>query len=306
MMQFKKNLSRLIKQELFLSSVAATEIFSLVQRDQNPGKIYRFLTNLHYFKILWTFPVTEQKRILEYIYGQLDHNSYSKKYINLINIIFSGNLNEQGSNDGVDNFLTFTKDSMENEEELVIKAGLSLIVLKIITTKSHLLDKVDGKDLVLSLLFLKDTVSYGATLHELIDLFDIHTIVPLVIDLVIEHPHKIDMFLSRTLIEYAVQLKMHQKRALRKKLQTFTFILAQNQFMGMEKLSHYQTHLLLELGRLSYLNMAITTPSLSVCKVKKGEDVTKVLNKRFSFIHIKKREVCHNEPLYRSEKYHNQ
>ena len=278
MTQFKRKLTRLVRKEMCLSSRAEAEIFSFVNTHRSPGRIFRFLVNLYHFKILWTFPVIEQKTIIESTCKELSHNFDAAIYIRLINIIFESSLNERHGNAGIENFITFTKTKIKNESNFTIKAGLSLVLLKIVNKYPELVHITDIKELTPSLLFLKDNISYTSILNHLINLFGTHKIIPSVTDLLIKHPQRIDIFLTRTLFGYAIKLTLNQKRVFFESLQVF--LQTQKEFLGEERVSQFHTRFLIELGRVNYLKIAPSSP-VSSNKVRQPYRVKQRLNKRF-------------------------
>ncbi len=284
MKQFKKKLSLLIRQEMYLSREAEAEIFSIIHSLPSPGKIYRFLLTLYHFKILWTFLVEEQVKIIESIYEELSHNADRELYTRIITITFGENHNEKDRNrsSGIKNFILFTKSNMHNESDFQIKSGLSLLLLKTIQTTPEFVDEVETEELIPALLFFKDTISYASIFNHLIRLFGIHTVVTCTVNLFMKHPDKINIFLFNTLIENAVTLKVNQKSiVLVKKIQTLIFLLAQQELLGMDKVSQLQSRLLIELDRTHYLHIMYSPPLTSNIKKNPCKHRKRVLNKRF-------------------------
>lgn len=285
MTQCKVKLLRLIRKEMCLSSRAEAEIFSIVHTHRSPEKINRLLVNLYHFKILWTFSRGEQKKIIESTCRELSHNSDAALFIQLINIIFRASLNERHEDAGIGNFITYTKTTMENESDFTIKSGLSLVLLTMVSKYPELIHMLDINELTPSLLFIKDNISYTSILNHLIDLFGINQVIPPVIDLLTTHPLEIDIFLTRTLLGYAVKLTVVQKRALFSSLQVF--LQTQKEFLGEEKVAQFHNRFLVELGRINYLKIAPSS-QVSSNTVRQSCRVTQQLNKRFLLLRTMK------------------
>jgi hypothetical protein len=282
MEKFKKNLSQLIRKEMGLSSKTEAEILSIINSQQSPGKIIRYLTYLCHIKILWTFPVVEQVHILESVCAELSHSARSDLFIRLITVVFRHSSRKEDDTSGVKNFVSFTKMYMGNETNFTVKAGLALVMVMILKTYPQLISNVEVKELTPSLLFVNDNVSYAAVFNNLIAFFGARRVIPLVIDLLIEHPHKTNLFLTNTLIEHAIKLSRHQKVAVFDKLKIF--LMTQKDIVGEEKVSRLYRRFIVALGRNYFLTNTLSSPTVIEKAAKRTSNVRMAENKRFSLL----------------------
>ena len=292
---FKNKLSQLIRKDLGLGSMAEDAIMSMVNAERSPGKVIRLLTLLSQLKTLWTFPVTEKKRILECICTELSNHAHSDMFPRLIKIVFGHPAEAGDDNAGIKYFITFMKSSMDSESYFTVTAGLARAILLTLKQYPTLIHDVDAKTVAPSLLFARDSVSYAASLNNLISLFGVHSVVPLVIDLLIQHPRESDLFLTNTIFEYARRLPRDQRVAAFKKLQIF--LIPRTGTLSGESISKLYYSFVLEFGRLYYLSTVASSGWAAAKEVIHTPLVTIATNKRFLNLQQSRRGNC-REPLY--------
>ena len=138
-----------------------------------------------------------------------------------------------------------------HEEYFTVTAGLARVILLTLKKYPAFVRDVDVKTVAPSLFFSRDSVSYAASLNNLIILFGVPAVIPLVIDLLIQYPRESNLFLTNTLFEYARRLPRDQKVAAFKKLQIF--LMTQKGTLSEESIAELYNGFVPELGRLYYL-----------------------------------------------------
>lgn len=292
---FKNKLAQLIRKDMGLGSAAEAEIMSMVNAERSPGLILRLLTYLSQLKTLWTFPVMEKKRILECVCTELSHHTHSDMFVRLVKIVFGHPAEAGDDNPGIKNFITFMKSCITHEEYFTVTAGLARAVLFTLKKYPAIIHDVDVKTVAPSLLFARDSVSYAASLNNLISLFGVPSVIPVVIDLLIQHPRESDLFLTNTLFEYARRLPRDQKFAAFKKLQIF--LMPRAGTLSGESIAKLYNGFVTEFGRLYYLSTVVSSGWAAAKEVMHTPLVTTATNKRFLNLQQSRRGNC-REPLY--------
>ena len=291
---FKNKLSQLIRKDMGLGSTAEAEIMSMVNAERSPGKVIRLLTHLSQLKTLWTFPVTEKKRILECTCTELSNHAHSDMFTRLIKIVFRHPAEAGDDDSGIKNFITFMKSAITREEYFTITAGLARAILLALKKDPMLVHEMDAKTIALSLFFERDALSYATSLNSLISLFGAPSVIPVVIDLLIGHPRESNLFLTNTIFEYARRLPRDQKVAAFKKLQIF--LMTQKGALSEESIAKLYNGFVPELGRLYYLS---TVASSGCTAAKEGMPTPLATTNKQRFLHLQQsgRGMC-REPLY--------
>lgn len=292
---FTNKISQLIRKDMGLGGTAEAEIISIVNAERSPGKVLRLLTHLSQLKTLWTFSIVEKKRILESVCTELSNHAHSDMFTRLIKIVFRHAAEAGDDTTGIKNFITFIKTSMDSEAYFTVTAGLARATLLTLKKYPALIHEVDAKIVAPSLLFARDSVSYAASLNNLISLFGAPSVVPLVIDLLIQHPRESDLFLTNTIFEYARRLPRDQKVAAFKKLQIF--LMTRKGTISEESIAELYNGCVPELGRLYYLSAAASSGCTAAKEGMSALLETMTTNKRFQHLQPSRRDNC-REPLY--------
>ena len=278
-----------------LNGTAEAEIMSLVNAQRSPGKVIRLLTHLSQLKTLWTFPVLEKKRILECVCTELSNHAHSDTFTRLIKIVFRNSA--EGSDDiaGIKNFIEFMKLSMTRDEYVTVRAGLARAILLTLKKYPALSHEMDAKTVAPALFFARDSVSYAASLNNLISLFGAPSVIPVVIDLLIGHPRESNLFLTNTIFEYARRLPRDQRVAAFKKLQIF--LMTQKGALSEESIAKLYNGFVPELGRLYYLAAVASSGCTAAKEGMPTPLATTTTNRRFLHLQQSGRGMC-REPLY--------
>ena len=182
-----------------------------------------------------------------------------------------------------------------HEEYFTVTAGLARVILLTLKKYPVLVHEMDAKTVAPSLFFARDSVSYAASLNNLISLFGAPSVVPLVIDLLIQHPRESDLFLTNTIFEYARRLPRNQRVAAFKKLQIF--LIPRTGTLSGESISKLYYSFVLEFGRLYYLSIVASSGWAAAKEVIRAPLVATEANKRFLNLQQSRRGNC-REPLY--------
>ena len=187
------------------------------------------------------------------------------------------------------------KTSMASEAYFTVTAGLARAILLTLKKYPALIHDVDAKTIAPSLFYERDSVSYAASLNNLISLLGVPEVIPLVIDLLIQHPRESNLFLTNTLFEYARRLPRDQKVAAFKKLQIF--LMTQKGTLSEESIAELYNGFVPELGRLYYL-AAVASSSCTAAKTGMHTPLVPTeANQRFLQLQQSGRGNC-REPLY--------
>ena len=292
---FQHKLSQLIRKDMGLGAAAEAEIVSLVNAQRSPGKVIRLLTHLCQIKTLWTFSIEEKKRILESVCTELSNHTHSDMFTRLIKIVFGHPTEADDDNPGIKNFINFMKSSMDSEEYFTVTAGLARAILLTLKKYPVLVHEMDVQTVAPSLFFARDSVSYAASLNNLISLFDVPSVIPFVIDLLIQHPRESNLFLTNTLFEYARRLPRDQKVVVFKKLQIF--LMTQKGTLSEESIAKLYNGFSPALGRLYYLSAVASSGCNAAKEGMPAPLATTTTNKRFQHLQQSGRGTC-REPLY--------
>jgi hypothetical protein len=155
-------------------------------------------------------------------------------------------------------------------------------MLMILKKYPKLITNVELKELTPSLLFVNDNISYASVFNNLIAFFGARRVIPLIIDLLIEHPHKTNLFLTNTLIEHAIKLSRNQKGTLFEKLKHF--LMTQKDIVGEEQVSRLYNRFVIALGRNFYLTNTLSSTLVREKAAGRTSNVKMVVNKRFSLL----------------------
>jgi hypothetical protein len=292
---FKNKLSQIIQKDMGLGGAAESDIMSMMNAERSPGKVIRLLTHLSQLKTLWTFPVTEKKRILEYICTELSNHAHNDMFTRLIKIVFGHPAEAGDDNAGIKNFINFMKSSMDSEEYFTVTAGLARAILITLKKYPALIHDVEAKTIAPSLFYERDSVSYATSLNSLISFFGAPSVIPLVIDLLIRHPREPSLFLTNTVFEYAKKLPQDIRVVVFRKLQIF--LMTQKNNLSEENIAKLYNGFVLEFGRLFYLSAASSAGCTAAPGGMRALLATATTNKRFQHLEQSMRGTS-REPLY--------
>jgi len=253
MQQLRKQLTHLIRHGLALSDMAEMEIVTLISRSATPLTFTRFFLQIYHLTQFWTFAPSHKKEIIETLDHELTESKNTDSYIRLITIVFSHADHTNHSESGAKHCVALIKKLMEEEQDSTIHAGLSILLIKIVKLyQGKALPYVSIDDLLPALLFDNDSISYASLLHMLFDVYGEETVIPLLVDLLLKNPRKIDAIFLHSIYEYSLtQITRHHQLHLTEKTRALLEI--QHEIYGQKNIPALLDEFFIRLGRINYV-----------------------------------------------------
>jgi hypothetical protein len=262
MQQLRKQLTHLIRHGLALSDKAETEIITLISRSATPLTLTRFFLQIYHLTQFWTFLPSHKKEIIETLDQELTESKNTNSYIQLMDIVFSREEHTGHSDSGAKHGIALIKKLMAEEQDLTIHAGLSILLIKIVKLyQNKALPYVTLSDLLPALLFDNDNVSYTSLLHMLFDVYGEHAVIPLLVDLLLKNPRKIDAIFLHSIYEYSLtQINRHHQLHLIDKIRALLEI--QHEIYGQKNIPALLDEFFIRLGRINYVLSKVSQCSI--------------------------------------------